>query len=252
MLVPLLALLLQAAPAPAAPPEPPPAARVVAAVAAAARENAALPGEKRLAGDALADRLVARAAAAGTDADAFLLGLAHALDPGETLARHPLTAAAVKGLETAEAAKARREALGKPTLRGRGDLLLHFALSAAAAALAGPAPAEAAGVAKEIADARPGGSGFSFRDLLADVAGIRFAAWVKADPKERLARLAREFRGEAFCPDPSGEPEGLDAEAFAKAWGGPADDRFRRKVAALKEAIAALPVHAPPAKAGAR
>lgn len=229
------ALLLQQAPAPVA---PPPAAKVVAAVAKAAKENAALPAEKRLDGDALADLYARKAAeAAGEDGKAFLVGLAHALDPGPPR---------IKGLETDEETKARRESLGKPSLRGRTDLLLHFAVSAALAATSGEAPAEFAGVLKEQADMKPGGTGFSFADLLADLAGIRFAAWVKADPKARLARLAKEFRGADLCPDPKGEPEGLTEEAFAKEYGKVSDDRFQKKVAALKEAVASLSLHAAP------
>jgi hypothetical protein len=222
---------------------------VVAAVAKAAREHAARPAEDRLAGDALADAFArAAAGAAGEDGKAFLVGLAHAVDPNGTLARHPLTAKAVKDLETAEEAGARRRDLGKPSLRGRGDLLLHFAVSAAVAALAGGPAAESGGIAKELADMKPGGSGFSFADLLADLAGVRFAAWVAADPKARVAKVAAGFRGADFCPDPAGQPEGLDAEAFAKEFGSISDDRFRRKVAALRDAVGDLAVHAPPGK----
>ena len=220
------------------PQEPPPAAKVVAAVAKAAKDNAALPAEKRLDGDALGDLYVrAAAGAAGEDGKAFLVGLAHAVDPGKPR---------VAGLESAEETKARLRDLGKPSLRGRADLLLHFAVSAALAATSGPGPAELAGILKEQTDMMPGGTGFSFADLLADLAGIRFAAWVKADPKARLALLAKEFRGADACPDPKGEPEGLTAEAFAKEYGTVADDRFRKKVAALKEAVAALPLFAEP------
>ena len=222
------ALLLAEAP-------PPPAAKVVAAVAKAAKENAALPAEKRLDGDALAD-LYARAAAgaAGEDGKAFLVGLAHALDPGP---------ARVKDMETEEEGKARRRDLGKPTLRGRNDLLLHFAVSASFAASSGAALAESAGILKEQVDMKPGGTGFSFADLLADLAGIRFAAWVAADPKVRLAAFAKEGRLVDFIPDPKGEPEGLTEETFAKEYGSVTDDRFKKKVAALKDAVTALPVH---------
>ena len=226
-------------------PAPPPAAKVVAAVAKAAAENAALPEEKRLKDDALGDFYVrAAAAAAGEDARAFLVGLAHAVDPGATLSRHPLTASHFRGLETAEEAEARRKSLGKPSLRGRSDLLLHFACSAAVAAVATPEAAEAGGIAKEAADARPGGSGFSFADLLADLAGIKLAAWVKEEPTARLARLTKEFRGSDFCPDPAGQPEGLAAEAFAKEYGSVSDERFRKAVAGLKEAVGKLAVYA--------
>ena len=244
-----LAILLLVAvpledPAPA-PAEPPRAAKVIAAVAKAARENAALPAEKRLDGDALGDAYFrAAAGAAGEDGRAFLVGIAHAIDPDSTLARHPLTAAAVKGLETAEGLAARRRDLGKPSLRGRRDLLLHFAVSAAVAAIAGGPMAEVGGIAKEVVDAKPGGTGFSFADLLADLAGVRFAAWIAAEPKARVAKAAAGFRGVDFCPDPAGQPEGLDAEAFAKEFGSTTDERFKKKVAALREEIEKLEIYA--------
>jgi hypothetical protein len=239
-----LHLLLPLAEDPPQAPESPPAARVVAAVAKSAAENGALPEEKRLRDDALGDRLVrAAAAAAGEDPKAFLVGLAHAVDPAGTLARHPLTAAAFRGLETAEEGEARRRTLGRPALRGRTDLLVHFACAAAVAAVATPEAAEAGSRAKEVVDARPGGSGFSFADLLVDLAGIRFAAWVAADPKPRLALLSKEFRGADFCPDPAGQPEGLSAEAFAKEYGSLSDERFRKAVAGLKDRVEALEVH---------
>lgn len=236
------AFLLQSVPSPA-PPAPRPAARVLAAVAAAARENAALPAPKRTSGDALLDLYARRAAAAAADPGAFLEGLAAALDlPSPS---------AAEGLETAEEAKARRRDLGEPTLRGRADLLRHFLVSALLVRGRGAAVAEAAGLAKEAADATPGGSGFSFADLLADLAGIRFAAWLAGkDPGERLARLAREFRGDAVCPDPKGLPEGIREAELAREWGGPSGKRLLAEVESLRARVEALPLYAPPPAPG--
>lgn len=245
----LAPLLLQEAPAPKAPPPPPPAAKVIAAVDAAAAANAALPEDRRAKPGALADLYVRRAAeAADGDARAFLVGLGHAVDPGGTLARHPLCAPALAGAETPEGARARVAVLGRPALRGRNDLLLHFAVSAALRAVAGEEHAERLGVAKEMADAR-GGSGFSFADLMADLAGIRFAERL-LDGKEgaaRLRRVAEGFRGDDWLPDPSKEPEGLDEAEFRRRFGSVSDERFLEKRRALVEAIEALPVHRPPA-----
>jgi hypothetical protein len=176
------------------------------------------------------------------------VGLAHALDPAGTLARHPLAADDLRGAETAEQARARLAALRGPTLRGRNDLLLHFAIAAALRAVGGEAHAEAVAVAKEVADSR-GGSGFSFADLLADLAGIRFAGWLlEKDGAARLARVAAGFVGDDFLPDPSREPEGLGEKEFAERYGSIADERFLAKRRALGEAVAALPVHRPPGK----
>ena len=67
--------------------------------------------------------------------------------------------------------------LGQPTMLGRRDLAQHFVLSAFLAANSGTQAAEAAGLAKEVVDAQ-GPSGFSFTDIAADRAGIRFAGSV--------------------------------------------------------------------------
>ena len=58
-----------------------------------------------------------------------------------------------------------------------------------------------------------------------------------------VAKAAAGFRGVDFCPDPAGQPEGLDADAFAKEFGSASDERFRKKVAALKAAVAEQAVY---------
>ena len=239
----LLPCLLEEPPPPK-PPPPPPAAKVVAAIARAARENTALPPEKRVAGDALGNLYVRRAAAAAEgDARTFILGLEHALDPERTLARLPLTAPALKGVETEEESKARLRDLGKPTMRGRNDWLLHFTVSAALRVCGSEALAESAGIAKEATDAQAG-TGFSFADLLADLAGIRFAGWLlERDSAARLKRVAEGFAGEEFLPDPSKEPEGLKAAEFRERFGSVTDERFIAKKRSMAEAVAALAVY---------
>jgi hypothetical protein len=223
-------------PAPSTP--SPPAARVVAAIAVAARENAAALPSSRLSGDALADHYVRRAAAAaGSDATAFLVGLAHAFDPDATLARFPLTRAAFAGLETPAAAAARRREMGDPALRARADLLLHFVVPAALCAVAGEGPARLAGVAKELGDMN-GGGGFSFVDLYADEAGIAFSRWLEgADTAARLARVSRDFCGAELLPEPERFPEGITKEAFARDYGNVQDPRCKAMLAKVREAV---------------
>ena len=60
-------------------------------------------------------------------------------------------------------------------MRGREDWARHYALSAALAVLEHPLVSDAAGLMKEELDALTHGSGFSFGDLAADRAGVRFA-----------------------------------------------------------------------------
>ena len=223
----LLALLVTAVPAQAAdaPAAPAPAtttsplAAVVAAVTAAAEEVNALPLKDRPTGDALGDLYVRRAAAAaGEDARAFLLGLAHAAEGSGAIARLPGAKARLAGVETEEAAARRRAALGAPSCRGRADLFAHFVVSGGLVAVAGESVASALGLGKELADAK-GPSGFSFSDLLADDAGIAFARWL-LDPegKGRLAAVATSFAGPAFLPDPAGLPDGIPQARFEREY----------------------------------
>ncbi len=105
---------------------------------------------------------------------ALILGLGIALDDSETLLSNPITAGFCRKVETVDQRRTRQRLLGRPTLRGRRDLAQHFFLSAYLTAVVGAPTAEAAGLAKELADSRSK-SGFSYRDLAADMAGVHFA-----------------------------------------------------------------------------
>ncbi|WP_062261686.1 hypothetical protein [Endozoicomonas arenosclerae] len=108
--------------------------------------------------------------------------------------------------------------LSRPILlRGRKDLSQHFMVSAALALTLDEESALNIGVSKERSDARAGGSGFSFPDLVADLAGIRFA--VIATEDEARARWLQDFilqnKGEhIFMPEVSWLPQGLTTSAY--------------------------------------
>jgi hypothetical protein len=238
--------LAEDAPAPAAPahgtptpaPAPSPAAAVVAAVGDAARANAKA-GAAALSGDDLGDLYVrAAAGASGGDVKAFLVGLADALDPTGSLRRVPVVQDAVRGLETPEAEKARRAVMGKPTIRGRDDWLLHWSISAALVVTVGERAAGLAGLAKEASDMR-GPSGFSFADLLADRAGIAFARWL-SDPAgaDRLRSVGKGFVGARFLPEAGDLEDGLTAAEFAKRYGNVADERFLAREKEIRDRVA--------------
>ncbi len=70
--------------------------------------------------------------------------------------------------------KLRRAYLLRVTLINRRDLAKHFLISSALSVITNQALSNAVGLSKEINDSR-GGSGFSFPDLLADRAGVKFA-----------------------------------------------------------------------------
>jgi len=108
------------------------------------------------------------------------------------------------------------------TLRGRRDLAKHFTISAALAAQGSSLFSDAVGLFKELADAN-GGSGFSFADLAADRAGLRFAELATGDAAgaSLVQRLARAGLVEGdFMIDLQGLPEALSKVQFEREYGG--------------------------------
>lgn len=75
------------------------------------------------------------------------------------------------------------------TLHKRHDLAQHFIISSCISVTAGEEVADALGLFKEIDDSK-GGSGFSFADLAADQAGVRFAKF--ATDSTRKAGLLQQ------------------------------------------------------------
>ena len=119
------------------------------------------------------------------------------------------------------------------TLRGRADWPRHYALSAALAVLEHPLVSDAAGVMKEQSDALTGGSGFSFGDLAADRAGVRFAATAtgsEAGAKAMQTRLQGGFVVDDFFPPVADLPENLTPEQFRRDYGGIGSPLYRRQV----------------------
>jgi hypothetical protein len=239
--------------------QPAEAARaVVAAVVRAAEANARLPlrterGAKppfRRTGDDLTEFLVRAAAGAAKElpaeeaAGAFLLGVGLAIDDSTIIRNNPLTRALCRRVES-DAERARRLAvLGAPTMRGRRDLAQHFVVSCALVEVVGAPLAEAAGLYKEQRDSRPGGSGFSFADLSADLAGVTLAVRLKKGTVP-LETLAKQYRVDDYLPDPRGLREDLPAEQFAKDYGGLSDRRFLAEVEKIRGRIADLPAYRP-------
>ena len=222
---------------------------VLAAIVKAATENQRLPERGRRTGDdltvyyVLAGATAARRLPKEQAAPAFLLALGIALDDSSLLRTNLVTRTLWRRVESDDAHKQRLRVLGSPTLHGRHDLAQHFSVSAALTAAMGEQAAESAGLLKEMLDAR-GGSGFSFADLSADLAGIAFARRLLETP-DRLADIEKSFTVADYALPPRGLPEGLTAEEFAKQYGSLKDDRFLRELAQLRKRIGALPGYAP-------
>ncbi|HEX2831282.1 MAG TPA: hypothetical protein VHP37_33455 [Burkholderiales bacterium] len=130
------------------------------------------------------------------------------------------------------------------TLNGREDWARHYTLSAALAVLRHPIAADAAGLMKEELDALTHGSGFSFADLAADRAGVRFAGAAtrsEASARALQARLARGFSAGDFFPAVHDLPENLTTEQFRRDYGGVGAALYRRMVARIEARLDALP-----------
>lgn len=129
-------------------------------------------------------------------------------------------------------------ALGQlATLRGRGDWSKHYALSAALAALEHPLISDAGGLMKEQLDALAPDSGFSFGDLAADRAGVRFAS--TATRSESLAkamqlRLQTGFVVDDFFPPSVEFPENLSLEEFRRSFGSVGSQRYRNEIEGIE------------------
>lgn len=130
-------------------------------------------------------------------------------------------------------------------LRGRKDLAKHFIISAGLKVAGGSSIANALGLFKEVDDSR-GGSGFSFVDLAADRAGVRFAVLAVGSQAtaEKLQRLGARGVDEAdFMPSIAGLPEFLQEREFQATYGGVDQPRYRVLADEIERRIDGLFIH---------
>lgn len=129
------------------------------------------------------------------------------------------------------------------SLQQRHDLALHFIVSAVIAAESGTPLADAVGAWKELADARRGGSGFSYADLLADRAGTRFGMLAVRTPQKLKPRLTGGLRDDQLLPSIDGLPEQLAEDAHLERYGGLHGEGHKRLLAEIEARLDALPLY---------
>ena len=127
-------------------------------------------------------------------------------------------------------------------LRQRQDFALHFLISAVIAAEAGTPLADAVGLWKELADARSGGSGFSFNDLAADRAGTRFGELAVGDPTRLQQRIAAGVSDADLLPQVSDLPEHLSEAEFVTRYGGVGGAAYNRMLATIESRLDSMPM----------
>ena len=130
-------------------------------------------------------------------------------------------------------------------LAGRGDLAQHFIVSAMIAAASGTPIAAAAGVYKELSDARDG-SGFSFSDLAADRAGERFGALAtqsESSAREVQRRVAVGVRDADVMPGIHGLADNLTAGEFQRRFGGVGAPAYNSVIEDITRRVLALALY---------
>ena len=130
------------------------------------------------------------------------------------------------------------------TLEGRHDLVRHFVLSAGIHAASTEGAVAGLGELKELLDSNPEGTGFSFDDMAANLAGARFATrLMAADPADWPA-IAAAIGAEAdILPSIDDLPSGLAAADFEAVYGDIDSAPYRALLAEIEGRIDALPIH---------
>ena len=128
------------------------------------------------------------------------------------------------------------------SLRQRHDTAQHFMVSALLAAEAGTPLADAVGLWKELADARGGGSGFSFNDLAADRAGTRFGELAVRQPRRVQQRIAAGLSDADLMPEAGDLPENLPEREFVARFGGVGAPAYQRMLAKIESRLDAMPM----------
>lgn len=132
------------------------------------------------------------------------------------------------------------------TLADRVDSRLHFIYSAALKLASDSGVSFALGEFKEMLDAGEGGSGFSFADLAADRAGIRFAEEATASEARagRLQQLVAAGEGEGlFFPSLQGLVEELEEARFRQSFSGLDSPEYRAAIAGIDQRLHDLPLY---------
>jgi hypothetical protein len=127
-------------------------------------------------------------------------------------------------------------------LAGRTDFPQHFLVSAFLAMEGTDPLTHAIGLVKEVADAQ-GGSGFSFTDLAANRAGLRFGQLATDQPTQLQDRLARGVDEATLLPPVADLPEFLKQAEFEAAFGRVGSPRYQGVLADIEARLDTLPLY---------
>ncbi|MBF7071885.1 hypothetical protein ISG33_00545 [Glaciecola sp. MH2013] len=136
----------------------------------------------------------------------------------------------------------------QPVLAGRKDLSLHFIFSAVIKLMSQQDISNAVGEFKELMDRGEGGSGYSFVDLAADMAGANFAA-LAVNPHTALQVqniMSLDANELLFFPAIDELEEGMDKTEFRQKYSNIESDSYKRVVNEIDARIKMLPLGSAP------
>ncbi|MDH5424226.1 MAG: hypothetical protein OEY29_04420 [Gammaproteobacteria bacterium] len=130
------------------------------------------------------------------------------------------------------------------TLKDRGDLTKHYLISSAINMMSDSVWSNAIGLRKELKDAN-GGSGFSFVDLMADIAGNKLATLAQSPARavEIQSRLSQLSSEDEIMADISGLQEGLTAEEFRIEYGNLSSEEYIQVIRDIERRLFACSVY---------
>jgi hypothetical protein len=127
-------------------------------------------------------------------------------------------------------------------LNGRDDFPQHFLVSAMLA-MEGTSPfTNAVGLTKEVEDAH-GGSGFSFNDMAANRAGMRFGRFALQQPARLQELLARGVDERSLMPDVADLPEFLSQAEFQRRYQRIGSPGYQRLLADIEDRVERLALY---------
>ncbi len=130
-------------------------------------------------------------------------------------------------------------------LNKRIDTAQHFMTSAAIAVSSNSTVANVVGLYKEISDSKIG-SGFSFADLAADRAGIRFGEAIVRSIGDALTVqniMEHNLKDGTYMLDISDLPEAMNEAAFKKQFGVVDSPAYKRMMLKIEERISGLELY---------
>lgn len=126
----------------------------------------------------------------------------------------------------------------KFTLKGRHDLAQHYLVSSGINAISNTEWSSAVGLQKELKDS-DGGSGFSFVDLMADMAGNKLAevAFTASKAARLQAKLKRLTSEEEIMGEIYGLQENMSRHEFRMTFGNTSSEEYVRIIREIRRRI---------------